>query len=78
MGNFYQVSLKNIENLYIASIKFEPPIQRDNRKLKKEVLDQAMPEIRAIMSNSLYYKLDEPTVCGMNILTTSEPKEQCK
>lgn len=44
--NFYPVSIKPIQEIYIFRIKFQPQIMEDDRKTRVRVLEKAMDNIK--------------------------------
>lgn len=53
ISNYFNVEIKPFENIYIFKIVFSPFVMHDNRKLKLELLNEAMPSICKQISNFL-------------------------
>lgn len=63
--NHYKVELAPFENIFIFSVKFNPSIAFDNRVLRVQLLNQAMPEIQNVIT--------KPVISGMNIYSIAPP-----
>ena len=50
VSNYFPVKVKPFKNIYIFKITFEPYIMHDNRKLRREILNEAFPSIKEKIS----------------------------
>jgi aubergine-like protein len=60
--NHFHVQVENFEEIHIFSLHFAPKIPYDNAARRREVLDAAMPALRA--------HIDSPVVSGSNLYST--------
>ncbi len=63
--NFFRVSAKPIEKIFIFSVKFFPQIPSDNSHLRMKLLNEILSQIKE--------QIPMPVLSGMNIYSTSSP-----
>lgn len=52
--NYFPVTIKPFEYLYIFKVAFEPKIMSDNRSLRDRLLNEALPSIKKQVSKKFF------------------------